>query len=347
MTDKRTNQHKSDFLDEVVITATSGKGGGGCVSFRREKFIPKGGPDGGDGGRGGNVIIRSSAGLDSLAHFRHKRHFKAENGRPGSGRNRTGRDGKDANIEVPPGTLIYDGETGELLVDVTEEGQQLLILSGGRGGKGNRHFATSTNRVPRMAQPGSPGEEKRLRLSLKYLADIGLIGLPNAGKSTLLSRLTMARPKIDNYPFTTVTPNLGVVDFEEERRLTIADIPGLIEGAGQGRGLGHRFLKHVERTRLLLHLLDITYIPKEHILEDFLVLRDELEDYEPALLRKGLIVAINKIDLHVQDGRDISRMMEALNKEGIESFQISAKTGAGLDVLKSALFRRFFDDKRE
>ena len=293
---------KSDFLDEVIITAASGKGGRGCVSFRREKFIPKGGPDGGDGGTGGSVFVRSIPGLNSLAHLRHKRHFTAQNGLPGMGRNRTGKDGKDVFIDVPPGTLVYDRETGDLILEVMEENQEILLLAGGRGGKGNLHFASSTHRTPRLAQPGLPGETKQLRVSLKYIADIGLVGFPNAGKSTLISKLTLARPKIDNYPFTTIHPHLGVLESEGGRRLTMADIPGLIEGAGEGKGLGHRFLKHIERTRLLLYVLDLTYGPEEDLLEDFLVLRGELEEYDPALLRKEQMVALNKIDLQGPEG---------------------------------------------
>lgn len=330
---------KSDFLDEVIVTAASGNGGRGCVSFRREKFLPKGGPDGGNGGTGGNVFVRSIAGLNSLAHLRHKRHFTAQNGGPGSGQNRTGKDGKDVFIDVPPGTLVFDKETGELLVDITEENRELLLLAGGRGGKGNLHFASSTHRTPRLAQPGLPGETRRLRLSLRHIADVGLVGFPNAGKSTLISKLTMARPKVDSYPFTTIHPHLGIVESEEGRRLTMADIPGLIDGAGQGRGLGHRFLKHIERTRLLLFVLDLAYVPAGDPLEDFLVLRGELEEYDPALLKKEQMVAINKVDLQGQ--RDPGLMMERLQGMGLECVPISAMTGEGLGVLKEALFGRF------
>jgi GTPase len=340
-----TRLSRTDFLDDIVITAASGKGGRGCVSFRREKFLPKGGPDGGDGGRGGNVFVRGVRGLNSLSHLRHKRHFTAQNGSPGSGRNRTGKDGKDVFIEVPPGTLVYDKETGELLLEVMEENQEPLLLAGGKGGKGNLHFASSTHRTPRLAQPGLPGETMHLRLSLKYIADIGLVGFPNAGKSTLISRLTMARPKIDSYPFTTIQPHLGVLESEGGRRLTMADIPGLIEGAGEGRGLGHRFLKHIERTRLLLFVLDLAYTPQNDPLEDFLVLKGELDEYDPALLGKGQMVALNKIDL--QDRRDTGPVTEGLQRLGLEVFPISAMTGEGLDVLKEALFRRFPDVRSE
>jgi GTPase len=331
-----------DFLDEAIITARSGDGGGGCVSFRRAKFVPKGGPDGGDGGGGGNVIIRAVTGLNSLIEFKYRRRFAAQNGRPGSGRNKTGKDGKHVVIEVPLGTLLYDEETGEPLADLTEGEQEIVLLPGGRGGKGNQHYATSTNRAPRKAQPGTPGQVRKLRLSLKYLADVGLVGFPNAGKSTLLSRLTMARPKIDSYPFTTLIPNLGVLALEAGKSVTLADIPGLIEGAGQGRGLGHRFLKHIERTRLLLHLLDITYVPHSDLLEDFLVLREELEAFDPQLLKKQQMVAINKIDLCAEAQRSLGSLVEALEKMDLEVIPISALTGRGLDSLKQALRRRFF-----
>jgi GTPase len=331
--------NKRDFLDEVIVTAASGHGGRGCISFRRARFLPKGGPDGGDGGAGGNVIIRTAAGVNSLTHFRHKRFFKAQNGSPGSGQNRSGKDGNDVVIQVPLGTLVYDKDSGELIVDITEANQEFLLLSGGKGGRGNQHFATSTRQVPRIAQVGIPGEERGLRLSLKYIADIGIVGFPNAGKSTLLSSLTMARPKVDDYPFTTIHPHLGVIDSEEGSRLTMADIPGLIEGAGQGRGLGHRFLKHIERTRLLLFLLDLTYVPEGELLEDFLVLRRELEDYDAALLQKEQMVAINKIDL--EGTREVGAMMKTIRGMGLEVFAISAATGKGLDELKQALFRRF------
>jgi len=311
------------------------------VSFRREKYIPRGGPDGGDVGFGGNIVIRAVENLNSLYRFKYKRHFKAQNGQPGGGRNKTGGNGKDVVVEVPLGTLVYDEETGELLQDLTEERQEIL-LPGGKGGWGNQHFATSTNRSPRKAQPGLPGVEKRLRLSLKYLADVGLVGLPNAGKSTLLSRLTMARPKIDSYPFTTLIPNLGVLAFDEERTITVADIPGLIEGAGEGRGLGHQFLKHIERTRLLLHVLDVTHDPQHRLLEDFHILRRELEGYAASLLEKEQVIVINKIDICVEDERRAENMVAVLGEMGLEAFPISALTGEGLDRLKEALFRRFY-----
>ncbi len=331
------------FLDEVLITVRSGDAGKGCVSFRREKFIPRGGPDGGDGGKGGSVLFRATERLATLLDFRYRRIFKARNGEPGRGRNQTGKNGKDIVIEVPPGTLLYDEETGQEIADLVRDEQEIVILEGGQGGKGNQHFATSTNRAPRMAQPGISGQEKRLRLSLKYLADIGLIGLPNAGKSTLLSRITTAKPKIADYPFTTLIPNLGVMTLGEDKKLTVADIPGLIEGASEGKGLGHRFLKHIERTRLLLHVMDITFSPAHALLEDFFVVRKELEDYHVDVAGKDQIVVINKIDLYSSQHRDVREVKKALKDMGLESYPVSALTGEGIEDLKRALLRKFFD----
>jgi len=333
-----------NFLDETSITVRSGDGGKGCVSFRREKYVPKGGPDGGDGGDGGNIIVRATKRLHTLKDFSSQKYFKAQNGQPGRGSNRSGKRGEDVAIKVPLGTIIYDRDTDEVLGDLIQDNQEVLFIPGGKGGKGNQHFATSTNRAPRFAQPGLPGDQKKLRLSLKYLADIGLIGLPNAGKSTLLSRLTMARPRIDQYPFTTLVPNLGVITLDDEKTLTVADIPGLIEDASQGRGLGHRFLKHVERTRLLLHLIDITYMTGEHILEDFFTLRNELERFNPSLMEKDQMVLINKMDIYSQEHRDPGRVKEVLDGMGLESLCISALTGEGLEDLRQALGKRFFDE---
>jgi GTP-binding protein len=325
-----------DFLDEARITAKSGDGGRGCISFRREKFIPKGGPDGGDGGNGGNVVIRATSRLNSLIDFRFRKRFRAQNGQPGRGKNQSGKNGQHAMIEVPLGTLVYDQETREVLADLIRDGQEALIVEGGKGGKGNQHFATSTDRAPRKAQPGIPGQEKKLFLSLKHLADIGVIGLPNVGKSTLLSRLTDARPRIADYPFTTLVPNLGVLSLEDGKTLTLADIPGLIEGASEGRGLGHDFLKHVERTRLYLHILDMTYAPTHNILEDFYVVMKELENYNPVLAKKEQIVLLNKMDLYS------SRYRDKADVKSLESYCISALTGEGLEALKQALSRKFF-----
>jgi len=331
------------FIDEAVITAVSGDGGRGCVSFRRERFIPKGGPDGGDGGDGGDVIIRALSGLHTLSDFSSRKLFKAKNGSPGRGKNQKGKDGSDVVIEVPLGTVVYDHDNGDMIADLVKDNQEILLLSGGRGGKGNSHFATSTNRAPRFAQPGLSGQQKKLRLSLKYLADIGIIGLPNAGKSTLLSRLTMARPKIDNYPFTTIIPNLGVMEVDDRIYLTLADIPGLIEGASEGKGLGHRFLKHIERTRFLLHLIDITHVSSTNLLEDFYMLQDELVKYGHSLDRKEQIVLINKVDLLSPGSGDIDEIRSALYRIGLESLPVSALTGEGLEDLKKILAGKFLN----
>ena len=330
------------FVDEVVISVRSGDGGRGCVSFRREKYVPKGGPDGGNGGNGGNIIIRASKRLHTLDDFRAKRRFKAQNGEPGRGKSQTGKHGDDVIIPVPLGTMVYDHETGKMLADLIAKDQEIRLLPGGKGGKGNEHFASSTHRAPRMAQPGLPGQKKLIKLSLKYLADIGLIGLPNAGKSTLLSRLTTARPRIGSYPFTTLVPNLGVITFDDESALTIADIPGVIDGASEGRGLGVRFLKHIERTKLLLHLIDITHVPKNDMLEDFFTIRNELEKFSPSLAQKHSMVLINKMDIYSPKHRDVEGLKKALEGMKIETFPVSALTGQGIGQVKQALARRFF-----
>jgi GTP-binding protein len=335
------------FIDEVVISIRSGDGGRGCVSFRREKFVPRGGPDGGNGGNGGSIIIKASKRLHTLDDFRAKRHFKAQHGSPGRGKSQTGKDGNDVIIGVPLGTMIYDHDSGELLADMIEKDQEILLLQGGRGGKGNEHFTTSTNRAPRMAQPGLPGQKRLIKLSLKYLADIGLIGFPNAGKSTLLSCLTTARPRIESYPFTTLVPNLGVITFEDDSTLTIADIPGLIDGASEGRGLGLRFLKHIERTKLLLHLMDITYVPKDDILEDFFALRNELDKFSPSLSQKDYMVLINKMDIHSSEHRDVEGLKKALQDMNIDALPISALTGQGIERVKESLAKRFpYEEQR-
>jgi len=329
------------FLDETIITVASGAGGKGCVSFRREKFIPKGGPDGGDGGNGGSIFVKATKKLHSLADYASRKHFRARNGAPGSGKNKSGKNASDLILEVPLGTIIQDSDTGEVLADLISDNQIVLLLPAGIGGKGNQHFATSSNRAPLYAQPGLPGQEKRLKLTLQFLADIGLIGLPNAGKSTLLSRLSMARPKVDSYPFTTLIPNLGVMSFDDESTLILADIPGLIEGASQGKGLGHRFLKHIERTNLLLHLLDITYKPEQEILEDFNTIRNEMEAYNPELIQKTQMVLINKIDQHGPEHRDLAELQKALKDVGVESLPISALTGEGLDELEELIYKNW------
>jgi GTP-binding protein len=320
-----------NFIDEAIISIKSGKGGQGCLSFRREKFIPRGGPDGGDGGWGGSVYLRATERLNTLLDYAYKRSFKARDGQPGRGRNQKGMNGANLVLEVPVGTLVYNYETGEELADLTENDQEVLILAGGQGGRGNNSFVSSTNRAPRKFQPGMPGQEIKLKLAMKSLADIGLVGLPNAGKSTLITKLTMARPKIAPYPFTTISPHLGVIPFEEEdKTLVMADIPGLIEGASAGRGLGHRFLKHIERTRLLVFLLDVSSMDPAEPLRDFQILCTELERYQPALMQKERLLLVNKIDLCQEDQKPLQELQRSLAQKGQEVLFISALNGEGL-----------------
>lgn len=330
------------FVDEAVITVRSGKGGAGCVSFRREKFIPKGGPDGGDGGDGGSVYVRGSSRLHSLYDFRLKRLYEARNGQPGQGSQRFGRKGDDLIIDLPVGTQVYllaNGAKSELICDLSEDGEQYLIAQGGRGGKGNEHFKSPTMRAPRFAQPGEPGEEYTLGLELKILADCGLLGLPNAGKSTFISKVSAARPKIANYPFTTLEPNLGVMldDGNYDRRLVIADIPGLVEGAHTGYGLGHRFLRHVERTRFLVHLLSVEDINLENPWEGFSLVNNELLLFNAHLAHRIQLLVVNKIDLVEPDVVDALR--ERATRDGLEVYFISAKTGDGLEDVVEAMWR--------
>ena len=323
------------FLDEVRITVLAGAGGDGASTFRREAHVPRGGPDGGDGGRGGSVYLRVDAGQTTLRDFRFKHQFKATPGGPGEPVKRHGKAGKDLYLAVPPGTAVLDVATGALIADLVAVGQEAMVARGGRPGLGNVHFATSTHQAPRHAQRGEPGEEREIRLELRLIADIGLVGLPNAGKSTLLAALTAATPKIAAYPFTTLEPNLGVMDLgtEDGRRPTIADVPGLIEGASSGAGLGHAFLRHVERTRVLLHIVDGA---ARDPLWDHNVIRDELEAHDPALLAKPLLVVFNKLDL--PEARDAWPAFEAaLRAAGRPVVAISADSGKGLDALRSAV----------
>lgn len=323
------------FLDRVKIWVRAGDGGDGAATFRREAHVPKGGPDGGDGGRGGSVLLRVDPGLTTLLDFRYRHHFRAEAGGRGSGAKRHGRAGADLVLEVPPGTGVLDDGSGELVADLVASGQQALVARGGRGGLGNVHFATATHRTPRHAQKGEPGEERWLRLELRLIADVGLVGLPNAGKSTLLAALTAARPKIAPYPFTTLEPNLGVLELGDpgDRRPTIADVPGLIEGASGGAGLGHAFLRHVERTRVLVHVVDGAARDPEW---DHGVIRDELRLHDPALLAKPLVVAFNKIDLPA--AREAWPAFSAARRaEGIACLAVSADAGDGLAALRARL----------
>src|ERR671914_2400751 len=287
------------FLDEVTLSVAAGSGGDGAATFRREAHVPRGGPDGGDGGRGGSVYLVVDPGQTTFGDYRHRHHFRATSGGRGERSRRHGKAGRDLELHVPPGTVVRDGATGDLLADLVATGQRVLVARGGRGGLGNTHFATSTHQAPRHAQKGEPGEERRLRLELRLIADIGLVGLPNAGKSTLLAALSAARPEIADYPFTTLEPNLGVLDLEardpsDPRRPTIADVPGLIEGASGGTGLGHAFLRHVERTRVLVHVVDLSARDPDW---DYDVIREELRAHDPALLEKPALVAFNKLDL--------------------------------------------------
>jgi GTPase len=308
------------FTDQVEIHVKSGKGGDGMMHFRREKFIPRGGPDGGDGGKGGDVIFEVKPTLNTLSSFRQNQKFKAEEGVKGGPSQRTGHNGKDLIIYVPPGTVLFDADTGELIGDLTETGQQLTVLKGGRGGRGNQHFATSRNQAPRTAEKGEPAEEKRIKLELKLIADIGLIGVPNAGKSTLLSVLTNARPKIAAYPFTTLEPNLGVANIDDDTTVVLADIPGLIEGASQGAGLGHDFLRHVQRTRVLIHLLDGF---SEDPLADYSQINSELSLFDPNLAKKPQLVALNKIDQPEVQER-LGDIQKQFKKQKVELMTISA-----------------------
>ncbi len=319
------------FIDEVIITVQSGDGGRGCVSFRRERFLPKGGPDGGDGGKGGDVIFEATLRKRTLYHFRFKRQFRAENGKNGSGAQKTGRKGEDLVIEVPVGTVIANADTGEILKDLSRPGDLFIAAKGGRGGQGNKRFASSTRRTPRFAQPGEPGQLLTLKLELKLLADIAVVGLPNAGKSTLISQISSARPKIADYPFTTLAPNLGMVSSENSRPFCIADIPGLIKGAHKGAGLGTRFLKHIERTRALLHLIDVSAIDPDHPLEQYETVNRELFLHSRKLALKPQIVVLNKMD--IPGALDLAKRFEsALNP--IPVVKISALTAAGLSHLK-------------
>jgi GTP-binding protein len=318
------------FVDEVIIQVRSGKGGDGCVSFRREKYVPKGGPDGGDGGHGGSVILEAQAELSTLLDLAGKHHWRAENGRPGEGSNCHGRNGKDLIVPVPVGTLVYDEGSGRVLKDLVEDKQRVIVAKGGNGGYGNLHYVSATNQVPREFKPGEPARVRTLRLELKLIADVGFVGLPNAGKSTLLSRLTRARPKIANYPFTTLEPQLGILELSGFRRLVLADIPGLIEGAHEGVGLGDAFLRHIERTRVLVHLIDLC--PTEgqpSPAEAYEIIRKELAGYSPALAERREIVVGNKLDL-----TDASEMLDLLEETlGQPIHGISGVTGDGLREL--------------
>jgi GTP-binding protein len=330
------------FVDEVDIRVAAGDGGRGCVAFRREKFVPRGGPSGGDGGRGGSVFVVASDHLNTLVNYRYHPEYNARRGQHGLGSNRTGHDAKDIELEVPVGTVIYelDGDTGQpvLLADLTENGQRVMVAEGGMGGRGNAHFATSTNRAPRRAEPGWPGQKKQLRLQLKLIADVGLVGFPNAGKSTLISRISAARPKIADYPFTTLTPHLGVVTLSDDRSFVVADVPGLIEGAHEGHGLGLRFLKHVERTKVLVYLVDVSEASGRDPVEDFETVRREVGLFDASLLKRPQLAAATKIDV-MADTTRLTRLLDHVRQLGIPVSPISAVTGEGVQALLEGMWK--------
>src|SRR5262247_524226 len=329
------------FVDEVDIHVIAGSGGNGCLSFRREKFVPRGGPDGGDGGGGGSLYVAAIATKNTLVDFRYHPEFKARRGQHGKGSNQTGQTGEDLEITVPIGTLVFekDDEGRRLLADLAEEGQRVLIAKGGRGGRGNARFVSSTNRAPRRIEPGEEGEEKQLRLQLKLIADVGLIGFPNAGKSTLISRVSAARPKIADYPFTTLVPNLGVVTLSDDRSFVVADVPGLIKGAHEGHGLGHQFLRHIERTKVLVHLVDVSGASGRNPVQDFDTILDELRLFDPKVASKPMIVAASKMDA-VDDPSRVDALERHVRDRGLPFFRISAVAGTGLDALLEAMWRQ-------
>jgi len=323
------------FVDRAIIYVKGGDGGDGCVSFRREKYVPRGGPDGGDGGKGGDVVVMASRNLNTLLDLSRRRKYVAQNGQRGRGSNMTGKSGRDLTIKVPMGTTLFDLDTGMLIKDLCEDGESVVVAKGGHGGKGNARFATPTNRAPRTVEEGQPGEERNLRLELKLMADVGIVGLPNAGKSTLLSKLSAARPKIARYPFTTLEPYLGIVRAGDYDRFVMADIPGLIEGAHQGVGLGDEFLRHIERTRVILHLVDVVPFTGQTPVEAYRTVRKELRAYSPALARKPEIVVANKMDLTGSE----ERLAELRRKIRKKVWPISAATGQGLRELVGAVFK--------
>jgi GTP-binding protein len=332
------------FIDEAKIRVKAGDGGNGCMAFRREKFVPRGGPSGGDGGRGGDVVMESSERHNTLVHFRFNPEHKAERGRHGEGSNRTGRDGESVVLKVPVGTILYDDSTGEKVHDFKGPDERVVIARGGRGGRGNQHFATSTHQAPREHEPGRPGEERAYRLELKLLADVGLVGYPNVGKSTLISRISAARPKIADYPFTTLEPNLGVVSMGKPAdpnafSFVVADIPGLIEGAHRGAGLGTQFLRHIERTRLLVHLVDVSdSTGRPDPVQDFDTIMNELESFGAELEKKPMIVAASKMD--IANKEKLGKLKRYCTRKKLKLYEVSAVTGKGIDALKYAMGER-------
>ncbi|MDX2091192.1 MAG: GTPase ObgE [Kofleriaceae bacterium] len=334
------------FIDEATIHVKAGDGGNGSAAFRREDGVPFGGPSGGDGGNGGNVVVIADGGMSSLLDFKYKRHYKADRGEDGRNKDQYGAAGDDLTIKVPVGTVITDEGTGDQLVDLSAPGQTFILAKGGVGGRGNIHFKTAWNQAPRKSEPGTPGEERTIRLELKLLADVGLLGFPNVGKSTFISHVSRARPKIADYPFTTLVPNLGVVQLSDERHFVIADIPGLIEGASEGAGLGHQFLRHVERCRVLLHILDDTFTtgPERSPLADFQVINAELARYAPDLANTPQVVVLNKLD--ATDPETIARHKQEFAAIGIELFAMSAATGDGIAPVLERLWSHLIQSRR-
>jgi GTP-binding protein len=333
------------FIDEVLITVKAGDGGNGCLAFRREKFVPRGGPSGGDGGHGGSIILKASTHHNTLLHFRFNPEHTAERGKHGEGSNRTGKDGPDIEVPVPVGTVVYDAQTGEQLFDFASPGDTWIAAKGGRGGRGNARFATSTHQAPTEHEEGKPGELVKLKLELKLLADVGLVGFPNAGKSTLISRLSAAKPKIADYPFTTLEPNLGVVQAGDHT-FVMADIPGLIEGAHEGHGLGIQFLRHVERTRLLVHLVDVSEFSGREPAHDFDVILSELREFSEEMLAKPMIVVASKTDA-CQDPTRIDAVRDKAREHGSQFFAISSVTGAGIEELRFAMSKMLLEQPKD
>lgn len=326
------------LVDEAIITVKAGDGGNGCMAFRREKFVPRGGPSGGDGGRGGDITMVATIHRNTLLHFRYNPEYTAQRGRHGEGSNCKGHDGTSLTVQVPVGTVVQDADTGEVLFDFEKDGQTWIAAKGGRGGRGNARFTSSTHQAPTEHEDGKPGEFKRLRLELKLLADVGLVGYPNAGKSTLISRISAAKPKIADYPFTTLEPNLGVVQMPDLRSFVVADIPGIIEGAHEGRGLGIQFLKHVERTKVLVHLVDMSETGREPV-EDFKTLMNELESFSPDLAAKPMLVVASKMD-SAQDADRVKKLKNLAKRRKLPFFEVSSVTGQGIEDLKFALAER-------
>jgi GTP-binding protein len=326
------------FVDEVRITVKAGDGGNGCLAFRREKYVPRGGPSGGDGGSGGDITMVATIHRNTLLHFRFNPEYTAQRGRHGEGSNCKGHEGESITIQVPVGTTVYDEETGEKLYDFTQDGESWLAAKGGRGGRGNARFTSSTHQAPTEHEDGKPGQFRKLRLELRLLADVGLVGYPNAGKSTLISRISAARPKIADYPFTTLEPNLGVVQMPDLRSFVVADIPGIIEGAHEGRGLGIQFLKHVERTKMLVHLVDMSETGRDPV-HDFETLMTELESFSEELAKKPMLVLASKMDV-AQDPEQVEAIREAAESRGLPFLAISSASGEGIEALKFALAER-------